>query len=767
MGVKNIFCCFIVFILLVSPMAFAASVSPVSSTSGEFCNPTKNECPSNYHCSGMDNAFVTTKCCPTEYEYDFYTDTCFTEGQTPPDPPSPYLEAKEEVDERVSASNSIAKSAEPSALRSDGNNPSGYACDPIPRKYGYGSAPYYEVYGQTASDVTPQLTPINFFDHNVKVHEKVKPAFQCVIIDLQKCKEFQDYEIYHASTYNWRLIGGSTERSMHSWGIAIDINPKENPLGSTLVTDLPQCVVDTFKRYGFDWGGDWGPEYNYDAMHFEFHGDPESVQSASSPTITGITSCGLQQCMAWETCSALSCLLTAPNDDPDGDGIVTKVEVRYWANPMNKNDKPTNRIFQYGCPDYFNPTQNRRYNPTYSSAGIGTLIMLIKSPSSALPSLLGENIGLLHGAGSGLWTDIVGLYDLLGIAVDLTIGVGSKSVKAVIECRGNNFCVVEKMGYDMASSAGSAISTVSNIDFLALYHSELNAWFDARSTFAPKIFEYQEECNNVILTKTYTRGFTDGFMGVQIALLAIPITKVTKVSKVSKFSKFKKLGTAYSKALKIADAAGESKWLLGLSKTDAKKITKIIADIGTKYGDDVAGKITRISSKLGVEAADDLGKAVTKISLKHGDDVAVKFIDDVDKLKDVKGVNNVIKSVASGNIQEILVASEGRKLLSEGKGITTFSRKIKNGAVTEFDIVIDDGRKIYEVSDKSVTNNFNTIKKYLRGKSSIYDNRANEIIEEMPLFKKENVVFRIKVQDKFKKQTSDLVKELGFKVEFV
>jgi hypothetical protein len=54
--------------------------------------------------------------------------------------------------------------------------------------------------------------------------------------------------------------------SMHSWGIALDLNVPGNQRGT--VGEMDRTVVAIFKRWGFAWGGDW----NYtDPMHFEMN----------------------------------------------------------------------------------------------------------------------------------------------------------------------------------------------------------------------------------------------------------------------------------------------------------------------------------------------------------------------------------------------------------------------------------------------------------------------------------------------------------------
>jgi hypothetical protein len=52
--------------------------------------------------------------------------------------------------------------------------------------------------------------------------------------------------------------------SLHSWGMAVDLNVPENQRGTA--GHMNRQVVAIFKKWGFAWGGDW----NYtDPMHFE------------------------------------------------------------------------------------------------------------------------------------------------------------------------------------------------------------------------------------------------------------------------------------------------------------------------------------------------------------------------------------------------------------------------------------------------------------------------------------------------------------------
>ena len=98
----------------------------------------------------------------------------------------------------------------------------------------------------------------------------------------------------NTSAFNYRMASNSaTTLSNHALGTAIDLNPYENPYvnadgtvdgpaGSWIYADRTgasaenhmlsneDLAVQTFKRYGFSWGGDWGPEKDY--QHFDWDG---------------------------------------------------------------------------------------------------------------------------------------------------------------------------------------------------------------------------------------------------------------------------------------------------------------------------------------------------------------------------------------------------------------------------------------------------------------------------------------------------------------
>ncbi len=169
-----------------------------------------------------------------------------------------------------------------------------YSCQPVTEdifsgmKYSEFVEKAKEVYGSSEQSIESQAVITGFMGKRVQIHEKIVPLVSCIEYEISNCAEAQNYEFYSVGGFYWRNARGSTMLSPHAFGIAIDINPYENPMclgydpkgycgGQVkLVTDIPQCVVNAFKRYGFDWGGDWSS--SKDAMHFEFRGDPETVK---------------------------------------------------------------------------------------------------------------------------------------------------------------------------------------------------------------------------------------------------------------------------------------------------------------------------------------------------------------------------------------------------------------------------------------------------------------------------------------------------------
>ena len=73
-----------------------------------------------------------------------------------------------------------------------------------------------------------------------------------------------------AQTYVPRHINWDVSKplSYHSYGIAVDFDPTDNPRQGTGTVELHPAFVKVFKDAGWSWGGDWKGA-SRDPMHFE------------------------------------------------------------------------------------------------------------------------------------------------------------------------------------------------------------------------------------------------------------------------------------------------------------------------------------------------------------------------------------------------------------------------------------------------------------------------------------------------------------------
>jgi len=90
----------------------------------------------------------------------------------------------------------------------------------------------------------------------------VAPLIQAFdnLIDRDFVKELKTFD----GCFNVRRKRGLTSMSLHSWGVAIDVNAAWNGLNKT--PQLSAGFVKCFTDAGFDWGGTWTRK---DGMHFQ------------------------------------------------------------------------------------------------------------------------------------------------------------------------------------------------------------------------------------------------------------------------------------------------------------------------------------------------------------------------------------------------------------------------------------------------------------------------------------------------------------------
>lgn len=128
---------------------------------------------------------------------------------------------------------------------------------------------------------------INIFK---ELYDEKYPIEKIILIDEYDGDDIKSMEDNNSSAFNFRVIDGTSKLSNHAMGFAIDINPLYNPYVRT-VNGIPNVLpengtkyadrsmdcryyitknsicYDIFKKYGFDWGGDWKSSKDY--QHFQ------------------------------------------------------------------------------------------------------------------------------------------------------------------------------------------------------------------------------------------------------------------------------------------------------------------------------------------------------------------------------------------------------------------------------------------------------------------------------------------------------------------
>lgn len=124
-------------------------------------------------------------------------------------------------------------------------------------------------------------------DEVVKIFSEIKeiafPIFKMETVDNYDFDDEKSVVANNTSAYNFRFVSGTTKLSDHAIGLAIDINPKQNPwvhpsalnkfpyiLGEKGTIEKGDDVVSIFEKYGWSWGGNWR---NPDYQHFFKGGD--------------------------------------------------------------------------------------------------------------------------------------------------------------------------------------------------------------------------------------------------------------------------------------------------------------------------------------------------------------------------------------------------------------------------------------------------------------------------------------------------------------
>jgi len=147
--------------------------------------------------------------------------------------------------------------------------------------------------GRTRTEVERMQERVVFLGRRITVHRMIAEPLRNVEAEIRR---WRGAEVFIASLesiygHNWRPIAGTRRMSYHSWGLAIDIQPRRLdgkaiywmwerhrnrdwmliPLENRW--NPPDPVIRAFERHGFIWGGKWEL---FDNMHFEYR--PELIE---------------------------------------------------------------------------------------------------------------------------------------------------------------------------------------------------------------------------------------------------------------------------------------------------------------------------------------------------------------------------------------------------------------------------------------------------------------------------------------------------------
>lgn len=123
-----------------------------------------------------------------------------------------------------------------------------------------------------------------------KLYQQSYPIEKMVLVDTYDADDNASMADNNTSSFNYRVVEGTTHLSKHSLGLAIDINPRYNPYIHTLngkvvcspengcdyqdrsknfpyKIDTSDYAYQLFTSYGFSWGGSWNSSKDY--QHFQ------------------------------------------------------------------------------------------------------------------------------------------------------------------------------------------------------------------------------------------------------------------------------------------------------------------------------------------------------------------------------------------------------------------------------------------------------------------------------------------------------------------
>lgn len=115
-------------------------------------------------------------------------------------------------------------------------------------------------------NVHAPIKSYNWRGYNITLNSSVAGRF----LHFLNALSAEGYKIHSFSSYRPNsIIEGTNRPSLHGLGLALDINPTENPVtyNGQNITNLPPGVGALAAKYGLKWGGAW-VHSKRDPMHF-------------------------------------------------------------------------------------------------------------------------------------------------------------------------------------------------------------------------------------------------------------------------------------------------------------------------------------------------------------------------------------------------------------------------------------------------------------------------------------------------------------------
>lgn len=120
------------------------------------------------------------------------------------------------------------------------------------------------------------------------LYRKRYPIRRMRLVDAYGADDHRSMDADNTSAFNCRFVNGTSRWSMHAYGLAIDVNPVENPYVSGSHVSPPAgapfagrphrrgviqsggMVIRAFAGVGWEWGGTWSGAQDY--QHFSSNG---------------------------------------------------------------------------------------------------------------------------------------------------------------------------------------------------------------------------------------------------------------------------------------------------------------------------------------------------------------------------------------------------------------------------------------------------------------------------------------------------------------